>query len=961
MGAPREKTSYKETVNTPRTDFPMRANLPQREPEILARWEAMGLYERIQQRNRDGDWFLLHDGPPYANGHIHMGTTLNKVLKDFVVKYKSMRGCRTPFVPGFDCHGLPIEHALFKQMGRDGCGKSKHEVDRVEFHRLAREFATKWVGVQTAEFKRLGVLGAWDKPYVTMDPAIEAREIECFGQLYLDGYIYHGLKPTHWCTSCETALAEAEVEYAEKTSPSIYVKFKAGPELARLFEVTDADVLIWTTTPWTLPANLALAVGEHLDYAAVRASGETLILAEGTLLRLQAELGWDKPEIVARTKGAAMEGLAARHPFYDRDSKMILGSEYVTLDAGSGIIHTAPGHGHEDFLMGRRNKLEVLSPVDKQGRFVADLPLFGGQSVWEANGPITEHLEAHDRLLAMSQFTHSYPHCWRCKKPVIFRATPQWFLNVEHNDLRARALEAIEATEWIPSYGVKRISSMVEARPDWCLSRQRLWGVPVPIFVDSRTGKHVLTREILEHLVALVREHGIVVWTEREPRDLLPPDAELPDGCRAEDLQKEEDILDVWFDSGLTHQTVMGQRAELKFPCELYLEGSDQHRGWFQTSLLTSVALTGRAPSKTVLTHGWTLDEEGEKESKSKGNIVSPIEVMKMFGADIIRLWVASVDYTNDVIVGPHVLEQNAESYKKIRNTVRFLLGNLHDFDPAEHAARLDDLSEMDRWALAKLQELLEEVTAAYERFEFYRVFRRVYTFCVVELSSFYLDVLKDRLYTFGADSPERRSAQTALWHVAETLILVLAPMLAFTADEAWTSLKPDADLAHSGAGEPASPGAGSVHLERWPEGNPAWRAPVLEAKWDRFDALRPAIMKRLEQLRAEKIIGNSLEAEVELLTTDDELAGFLESFEDLAALCIVSKLTVTRLGPDEAGPEAGGELGEPAQDNLWVRVTKTSGVKCRRCWKYFDALSGSERHPEVCTRCLEVLEGLGL
>jgi len=941
MDTSEKKTSYKDTVNTPRTDFPMRAGLPRREPEILARWEAMGLYERIQQQNRDGEWFLLHDGPPYANGHIHMGTTLNKVLKDFVVKYKSMRGCRCPYVPGYDCHGLPIEHTLFKTMG-----KSKHDVDRVEFHRLAREFAAKWIAVQSEEFKRLGVLGAWENPYVTMDPALEAREIECFGRLYLDGYVYHGLKPTHWCTSCETALAEAEVEYAEKTSPSIYVKFQASPGLAKLFGLDEADVLIWTTTPWTLPANLALAVGEHLDYVAVTTNGDTLILAEGTLAKLQTEFGWPSPHIIARVKGARMAGLAARHPLYERDSIVILGSEYVTLDVGSGIIHTAPGHGHEDFIMGRRNGLDVLSPVDEQGRFVADLPLFGGRSVWEANTPIIEHLQARGRLLATSDYTHSYPHCWRCKKPVIFRATPQWFLNVEHNGLRARALEAVNATEWIPTYSSKRIGSMIEARPDWCLSRQRLWGVPVPIFRDTQTGEPVLTREILDHLVALVREHGIVVWTEREPRDLLPPGATLPDGCRPEDLRKEEDILDVWFDSGVTHQTVMAQHPELKFPCELYLEGSDQHRGWFQTSLLTSVALTGRAPFDTVLTHGWTLDEEGEKESKSKGNILSPSDVMKTFGADIIRLWIAGVDYTNDVVVGPHVLEQNAESYRKIRNTLRFLLGNLHDFDPAQHAVALDALSEIDRWALAKLQALLEDVTAAYERFEFYRVFRRVYTFCVVELSSFYLDVLKDRLYTFAADSPERRSAQTALWSLAELLTLMLAPVLAFTADEAWTTLKPAAD--------PARSGPGSVHLERWPEGNPAWRQPVLEAKWDRFDALRPAVMKRLEELRAQKVIGNSLEAEVELLTTDDELAGFLETFEDLAALCIVSKATVTRLGPGET---AG--LGEPAQDTLWVRVTRTSGVKCRRCWKYYDALSGSERHPDVCARCLHVLEAL--
>jgi len=949
MGTSQKKTSYKKTVNTPRTDFPMRAGLPEREPEILARWDQIGLYELIQERNAEGEWFLLHDGPPYANGHIHMGTALNKVLKDFVVKYKSMRGYRSPFVPGFDCHGQPIEHALFKEMG-----KTKHDVGRVEFQRLAREFAQKWIDVQTEEFERLGVLGTWEKPYVTMDPAIEAGDIEHFGRLYLDGYIYHGLKPTHWCSTCETVLAEAEVEYGEKTSASIYVKFKAGPKLAELFGVPEADVVIWTTTPWTLPANLALAVGEGLDYAAVRVNGQTLILAEGTLLRVQAELGWEKPEIVSRAKGAAMQGLTAQHPFYDRDSRVILGSEFVTLDAGSGIIHTAPGHGHEDFIMGQRNKLDVLSPVDEQGRFVADLPLFGGQSVWEANARIIKHLEAEGRLLGSSEYAHSYPHCWRCKKPVIFRATPQWFLNVDHHDLRARALEAINQVEWIPGHSIRRIGSMLEGRPDWCLSRQRHWGVPIPIFYDTRTGEHVLTREILDHLVALVREHGVGVWSQREPKDLVPPNAKLPNGCRPEDLRKEEDILDVWLDSGLTHQTVMAQRPELKFPCELYLEGSDQHRAWFQYSLLTSIALTGQAPFRTVLTHGWTLDEQGEKESKSKGNITSPVEVMKTLGADIIRLWVASIDYTNDMMVGPHVIEQTAESYRKIRNTLRFLLGNLHDFDPAAHAVALDDLCEIDRWALAKLQELLEDVTAAYDRFEFHRVFRRVYTFCVIELSAFYLDVLKDRLYVSAPGSPERRSAQTALRHVAETLITMLAPVLAFTAEEAWATLKPDAGPASPGAGEPASLGAGSIHLQPWPEGNPAWRDAVLEAKWDRFDALRPAVMKQLEALRAEKVIGNSLEADVELITTDDELAAFLEGFEDLASLCIVSKLTVTRSEPDDAA-----SLGEPAQEGLWVRVTRTSGVKCRRCWKYVDALSGSEQHPEVCTRCLAVLEKL--
>lgn len=928
-----QETRYKKTINLPKTGFAMKANLPVKEKEILKSWEELGLYSRILEKNAGGEWYLLHDGPPYANGDIHMGTALNKTLKDFVVKYKSMRGYRCPFVPGWDCHGLPIEHRLLRELH-----KTKHDVEVVEFRKKAKEFALKWLGIQREQFKRLGVLGAWEKPYVTMDPAYEAKEVECFARLYDEGYIYRGLKPVHWCIACETALAEAELEYHDKESPSIYVKFKADGRIHKLFGVEKAFVVIWTTTPWTLPANLAIAVHPDFQYSAVRLNGEALILASETLPRLKDELGWADYEVVATVNGAQLEGMSCDHPLADRKSQIIL-ANFVTLDQGTGCVHTAPGHGQEDYEVAGKYNLDIYSPVDEQGRFTRDVRDFAGKQVFEANGLIVEHLRTRRLLLEATRVTHSYPHCWRCKNPVIFRATRQWFLNVDHRELRRRTLDLVKQVRWVPAFAEKRFLATVEGRPDWCLSRQRLWGVPIPIFYCTRCQSPFLTPEAANYLTALVRQHGVDIWFDKGVTELVPQDATCP-SCGGSDFEKETAILDVWFDSGTSHQGVLTQRNDQKYPADLYLEGSDQHRGWFQSSMLTAVALGDSPPFHAVLTTGWTLDEERQKESKSKGNITNPLEIVGKYGADVLRLWVSSVDYASDMVVGMPIFEQMADAYRKIRNTLRFLLGNLYDFDQEKDAVGRMEMPEIDRWALSRVQWLLSEVTRAFEDFEFYRAYRRIYTFCTVDLSSFYLDILKDRLYTAGPSSLERRSSQTVFAETLRFVTLVLAPILAFTAEEVWAAIRRKDDPA-------------SVHMASWPQMDDTARDTALEERYERLHRVRSEVARVIEQERERGSIGNSLEAKIVLYCTNNELLDFLQSFgRNLQSLFIVSSVETVNLGQRQ--PPAKAKVSE--MEGLFIEPGRAPGQKCNRCWKYSETVGQSVHHPEMCGDCVEVL-----
>jgi len=946
--------NYKDTVNLPKTDFAMKANLPVKEKEILGSWQQLDLYGKIQNKNARGEWYLLHDGPLYANGDIHTGTALNKTLKDFVVKYKSMRGLKCPYVPGWDCHGLPIEHRLLREMH-----KTKHDVQLLDFRKKARQFALKWLGIQREQFRRLGVLGQWDKPYLTMDPEYEAKEVESFARLYNDGYIYRGLKPVHWCITCETALAEAELEYREKESPSIYVKFRADARINELFGVEDASIVIWTTTPWTLPANLAIVLHPGYRYGAIkvgqrqrkgaqerkplaktqrREREEIFIIALETLGRVKDELNWPDVEIVATREGQELEGLTCEHPLEDRKSKLIL-ADFVTSDQGTGCVHTAPGHGQEDYEIAGKYGLEIYSPVDGKGRFTEEVERFAGMEVFEANEPIIEYLREKALLVKAASLTHSYPHCWRCKNPVIFRATRQWFINVDHNGLREKTLQQVQDVTWVPSFAEKRFSATVAGRPDWCLSRQRLWGVPIPIFYCAGCGEPLLTPDVAEQLAARVRQQGVDVWFEKEAGELLPAGTECGK-CGGGEFHKESDILDVWFDSGTSHQCVLTQRDDQKYPAELYLEGSDQHRGWFQSSMLTAVALTGSPPFKAVITTGWTLDEQRQKESKSKGNITNPLDIIDKYGADVLRLWVSSVDYFADMVVGESVFGQMTDAYRKIRNTLRFLLGNLFDFDEESDSVAAGDMTEIDRWVLSRTESLLEDVTEAFERFEFYRAYHRIYNFCTVELSSFYLDILKDRLYTYGPASRERRSSQTAFARILRLLDLMLAPILAFTAEEVWGKIKRQEDPV-------------SVHLAPWPEMDEAMRDRSLEERWERLRNVRSEVAKVIEGKRECGEIGNSLEARISLISKDQEMLDFLRSFGgNLKTVFIVSSVKVID-AEKESVP--GGAIQSPIE-SLSVAIREAEGQKCKRCWKYSPTVGQSARHPEICEDCLGVL-----
>jgi isoleucyl-tRNA synthetase len=942
---------YKHTVNLPETAFPMKADLARREPEMLAWWEERGIYAKLRDVAKGRPPFILHDGPPYANGAIHIGHAVNKVLKDIIVKSRTLDGHDAPYVPGWDCHGLPIEHAVEK-----AGGKETRLLDARAFRQKCREYAEEQVEVQRSGFVRLGVMGDWSEPYLTMHPRYEAEQLRAFAAIIRNGHLYKGYKPVHWCLDCRSALAEAEVEYEERTSPSIDVRFEAADrdELARRCGVAAppagrASVVIWTTTPWTLPANQAVALHPEFDYSllAVQSAegAELLLLASELAASVLQRAGATQTAEVARVKGAALEGLALRHPFYDRAVPVILG-EHVTLDSGTGAVHTAPGHGQEDFVIGQRYGLAVDNPVGGDGRFLPSTPLFAGEKVFDANAHVVEVLAAHGTLLHHEPFRHSYPHCWRHKTPVIFRATPQWFISMEQAGLRAAALEEIRKVHWMPDWGEQRITGMIAGRPDWCISRQRRWGVPLALFTHRETGDlHPRAAELVERVAERVEQGGIDAWFDLDAHELL--------GEEAGHYEKVPDIMDVWVDSGVSHHCVTTLRPEVLNPADLYLEGSDQHRGWFHSSLLTSVAQKGRAPYKAVLTHGFTVDEKGRKMSKSLGNVVAPQKVVSTLGADVLRLWVASTDYANEISVSDEILKRMSDSYRRIRNTARFLLGNLAGFDPARDAVPLTGLVDLDRWALARTRELQDEVIAAYRSYDFHLIYQKVHNFCVVDMGGFYLDVIKDRLYTTPARGLPRRSAQTAMFHVLEAMVRWLAPVLSFTAEEIWR---------HMPGERPES-----VFLSTWAR-LPAGETAATTVDWPAVLEVRAAVLRELERLRVAGAIGAPLDAVVDIYAAPDVRAALAPLGEELRFVLITSEAHVhadeARPADAVAGVQAGsttsGATGAAGEAQFWVRVRPAAAVKCVRCWHKRDDVGSVAAHPELCARCVVNLDGAG-
>jgi isoleucyl-tRNA synthetase len=936
-------SDYKNTLNLPNTGFPMKANLAQREPELLAHWEAMDLYGQIRAARVGARQFILHDGPPYANGDIHIGHAVNKVLKDIIVKSRTLDGLDAPYVPGWDCHGLPIELQVEKKEGKPGA-----KISAAQFRRACRNYAARQVDGQRRDFKRLGVFGDWEHPYLTMDFHFEANIIRALGVILANGHVQKGYKPVHWCIDCGSALAEAEVEYADKASISIDVRFPVLDEEAlftRCHSVPNGrgdgplSVVIWTTTPWTLPANQAVAFNPELEYVLVQTEGdhgrERLILAEGLMRDNLDRWGIDHYRVIAYGRGDAFEGLQLQHPFYDREVPIILG-EHVTLEAGTGAVHTAPGHGLDDYLVGNRYGLKVENPVGGDGRFLPDTPLFAGEHVFSANEKVVDTLKARGALIQAARFTHSYPHCWRHKTPIIFRATPQWFIGMEKQGLRDAALREIEGVTWTPDWGRSRIESMMRNRPDWCISRQRTWGVPIPLLVHKETGTpHPRTAELIEEVAQRVEAQGVEAWFELDPADLIGV-------AGAAEYEKVHDTLDVWFDSGVTHACCLERRPGLRSPADLYLEGSDQHRGWFQSSLLTSVAMYDRAPYRGVLTHGFTVDAKGEKMSKSKGNVVRPQDVMKTLGADIIRLWVAATDYRGEMSVSDEILKRTADAYRRIRNTARFLLANLNGFDPAVNRVAATDMLELDRWVVDRAHQLQEEIIAAYRDYQFHLIYQKIHNLCVVDLGGFYLDVIKDRQYTTPTDGRPRRSCQTAMYHIAEAMTRWLAPILSFTADEIWRYLP--------GEREP------SVFLAEWYSGLFSLDAGDAfdRAFWQQVLAVRLAVSKPLEAARQAGLIGSSLDAEIDLYAAP-ELAAILDRLADELRFALITSAARVLPLVDKPADAQDTEL-----EGLALQVRKSSHAKCVRCWHLRADVGQDPEHPELCGRCLTNVAGVG-
>ena len=953
---------YKDTLNLPTTDFPMRANLNKREPEIYRKWVEMGLDEAILARRSPERRFVLHDGPPYANGDIHIGHALNKILKDIIVRYKTMCGYYTHYIPGWDCHGLPIEQKVQEHLGAATKDKTP-----LEIRQLCKEYALHWVNVQSEQFKRLGIGGDFRNAYKTLNPEYEAGELKAFRALVENGLIYRGRKPVFWCITCGTALADAEVEYVNHTSHSIYVRFPIlNPEKLKGLSasaqgygglregVKEPAIVIWTTTPWTLPANVAVALHKDYDYVAARIknSGDTFILAHDLLNNFLAECRLGEAEILAHWKGSDLQDIVCRHPLLDKTSIVILG-EHVTLETGTGCVHTAPGHGYDDYLMLLKYNLPMVMPVDDSGRFTEEFPLMKGILVWDANKMIVEKLAEDGLLVGSGMVEHSYPHCWRCHKPIIFRATEQWFMSVDKDDLRQKALRSIEGVTWIPEWGRDRIYNMVAMRPDWCLSRQRKWGVPIPAVQCLSCKADILHLAIIDRFIKQVSKKGTDAWFSETDESVIPEGFRCP-SCGGASFKKKSDTLDVWFDSGSSHIAVCEQVKDLGSPVDLYLEGSDQHRGWFQSSLLIAMGARNHAPYRAALTHGFVLDSKGEAMSKSKGNVIAPQKIIEKLGADVLRLWVASEDYREDVRISYEILDRISDAYRRIRNTFRFLLGNLGDFNPERDSVPYDNLQEIDRWVLHKLYDLTKRVKRAYENFEFHKVYHFAHTFCVVDMSALYLDIAKDRLYVEGKASSERRAVQTVLCAVAEYLVRLLAPVLPFTLEEVYQSLETTLGRQSENPLNVDKPLKRSVHMELFPEAPELWRQPTLSETWDKLLRLREAVVKVLEEARRRKEIGHSLDARVVFSTTSDELFSLLEPRKHfLADLCIVSSFDirlVKAFAPAEPPVEGVADVS--------IKVEKAPWAKCARCWKLHPDAGRDARFPGVCPRCVGVLEG---
>ncbi len=924
---------YKDTLNLPKTSFSMKANLPKREPEILKKWEDEKVYQKLRNIAKDRPKYILHDGPPYANGHIHIGTALNKILKDLIVKSRNMVGFNGEYVPGWDCHGLPIEHEVDKNLG-----SKKASYSIVDKRKLCRAFANDFINIQREEFKRLGVMGEWENPYLTMTYDYEATIAREFGKFVGKGSVYRGKKPVYWCASCVTALAEAEVEYEDHKSPSITVKFPAISDFGERFPALKNKkvyVLIWTTTPWTIPANLAIAFHPDYTYVAAQVDDEVWILAESLLEQNMSQAGKKKYTVLTKFAGKEMKGLKARHPFLDRESLLIL-ANYITLDTGTGAVHTAPGHGQEDYESGLEYNIPIYSPVDDYGRFTPDVQFFAGRYVFDANEAVMQKLREVGALVHTEVYTHQYPHCWRCKNPIIFRATEQWFISMEKNNLRKKALEAIDRVTWIPRWGHDRIYGMIQNRPDWCISRQRAWGVPIIAFTCQSCGEVLVEEPIVEHVARLFEKGGADVWFELPVKELLPPGTRCPK-CKGEEFSKETDILDVWFDSGVSYAAVCEKRPNLKSPADMYLEGSDQHRGWFHSSLLASVGTREQAPYLSVLTHGFVVDGEGRKMSKSLGNVTVPDEVIKRYGAEILRLWVAAGDYRDDIRVSEEILSRLSDAYRRIRNTCRFILGNLYDFDPRKDSVPDAQLQDIDRWILLRFQKLTARLKEAYASFEFHVVYHGLHNFCTVDLSSLYLDILKDRLYTAPASSVQRRAAQTTLFKILDGLARLMATILSFTAEEVWEYIP--------GAKERAE----SVHLTPFPEVEAQYLDPKLEDRFELLLKVRGEVSKALEAARQSKLIGNSLEASVTLSAPEKLFAFLRENQTFLKDFFIVSAVELTASFPQ------GGQQSQEVE-GLGIIINRADGQKCQRCWMYDPKVGESAEHPSVCPRCRTAL-----
>ena len=921
-----EKKDYGKTLNLPKTDFPMRANLPEREPEIEKEVFEDDLYEKMLKKNEGHESFVLHDGPPYANGEIHIGHALNKILKDTIVRYKNLKGYYTPYVPGFDTHGMPTEKRAIEKLGLD---RSKIPVS--QFRDTCLDFARYYKDRQIEGFKRVGVLGDWKDPYITYDPKCEARQLGVFYDMYAKGYLYRGLKPVYWCTDCESALAEAEIEYKDVDTTSIFVKFPVEDSKG-LFDKENTYFVIWTTTPWTLPGNVGITIGGEFEYSIVKTNQGNLIIATALVDNVMKEAGIEKYETIKTLSGEELEGILCKHPFLDRTSRVVLGSDdtiVVELETGTGAVHTAPGYGKEDYLCGLKNGLEIVVTVDGKGYQTEGAGIFAGLKYDESNDKIIEWLEENKFLLKKQKINHSYPHCWRCKNPIIFRATEQWFCSVDK--FKDEAIKAAETVKWIPSWGADRISNMIKERADWCISRQRTWGVPLPIYYCKECGKEYITKESIEKLKTIFKEKGSNAWWDLTAEELMPEGAKCKE-CGSTEFVKEKDIMDVWFDSGSTHQSVLVERG-LPYPADLYLEGADQYRGWFQSSLLTSVAINGIAPYKQVLTHGWTIDKEGKKMSKSLGNGISPQDVIKEYGADILRLWVLSSDYQSDVSLSKDILKQITEVYRKMRNTARYILGNTSDFDPDKDMVSYNELQEIDKYALLKLNDLVRKCTESYDKYDFHEAYQAINVFCVTDMSSFYLDIIKDRLYTAKANSKERRAAQTTMYIILDSLVRMLAPLTSFTAEEIWKYMN-----------KSKNEKVESVMLTTYPEVNSQYENEELRAKWEKIVKIKEIVSKKLEEARAEKIIGHSLNAKVTLFAEGDLYKFIKENKELLQTVFIISNLEVE-------------ENQRSNEEKLGVKIEQAEGEKCERCWMYSTTVGEDKENPTICHRCSKALK----